>query len=765
MVTRQQDQQDSQQHEGAGKRDPHGQQQPAPNAHDDHNPQTKGQTRGQKPGAKHGGPSHISDIHGAVTTKYNQVFMLCANTGDMIPDRNGSGLYFRDMCFLDHLELLLSGQHAISLLADAGEGSQAVFELTNPQIELADGRTLPKERLSIKRAYTLHHQINQTIDVHNLDREDVAFDLALRFGSGFQDMLVIRGFLRPPVKRGTICAPAVENSAVTLEYDGADGHARTTALRFSPAPAELRGDTAVFHLHLKPHAVQTITLAIDLKDAGPEKSPTSGGTQTPHTGSGKHSAFDRILATQPKVTTTNPLFDRALRRSLDDVRMLMTASLDDVFVAAGIPWYVALFGRDSCITAFETLAFQPELAPSTLRVLARYQGTEHSAYQDEEPGKILHELRVGETANLHEVPMTPYYGTVDATPWFLMLLAQYTRWTGDMNLFHELRDNVNRALAWMDDNERSTMPGFLTYGSKSERGLVNQGWKDSDNGVVNQDGSLVEPPVALVEAQGYAYQARRDIADLLRHVGENDTAQKLEQQAEALKQRFNERFWVGDTNFYAFAIQRGGRVSQAIASNPGHTLFTRIADDDKAKTVADRLLRDDMFCGWGIRTLSANEVAYNPLDYQVGSVWPHDNALIALGMRRWGFTQHMEQVFTGIFQAATQFTHFRLPEVFDGFSQRQYMRPVEYPVACSPQAWAAGALPMLLTASLGLEPHALTHELHIHRPHLPDWLSQVSISSLKVGDATVDLRYQRDGATTLVAVTGRTGDVDVRVEC
>ncbi|HEX8032793.1 MAG TPA: amylo-alpha-1,6-glucosidase [Ktedonobacterales bacterium] len=341
------------------------------------------------------------------------------------------------------------------------------------------------------------------------------------------------------------------------------------------------------------------------------------------------------------------------------------------------------------------------------------------------------------------------------SPWFLMLAAEYVRWTGDVAFFHQLRDNINRALDWMDENEKEHSHGFLTYGTKSEKGLINQGWKDSDNGIVNEDGSLVEPPVALVEVQGYAYRARRDIADILRMIGDEDSAQTLEQKAEALKQRFNETFWMDDAGFYGFALQRGGRLSRAIASNPGQTLFTGIVTEERARKVADRLMQDDLFCGWGIRTLSEQEVAYNPLDYQVGSVWPHDNALIALGMRRWGETEHLDRLFTGIYEAATQFTDFRLPEVFDGFSLSQYTRPVKYPVACSPQAWAAGALPLLLQSALGLQPHAMRKMLYIYRPHLPQWLGDVTVRSL---------RCSREGDTTLVAVLKREGDVMVQVE-
>lgn len=733
---------------------------------DDQKQRQQEHSQGLKPGIKHGSASGISDIHGAVTTKYNQVFMLTDERGDILPDSHGFGLYFRDMRYLDHLELRLGNQHTISLLADAGKGSECVFELTNPQMKLSGGRTIPKERLSIRRSYTLHHAVTHCIAVRNLDREEVAFDLTLIFASDFDDMLVIRGFLPGPEKRGTVHPPQMKGkTTLLLAYDGADKHQRTTAIEFSPAPDETGDDgTITYHVRLEPGQTKTLKLDMKLGDAGPDSDHRHSGSQTTRSGAEKHSAFDKALAVHPQIETSNPLFDRALQRSLDDVRLLATANGNDVLVAAGIPWYVALFGRDSCITAFETLAFQPELARSTLDVLARYQGTTHNAYQDEEPGKILHELRVGEAANLHEVPMTPYYGTVDATPWFLMLTAEYVRWTGDLDFFHQMRDNVNRGLAWMDENEDEHLRGFLTYGTKSEKGLINQGWKDSDNGVVNEDGSLVEPPVALVEVQGYAYRARRDIAEMLRVIGDTDSAQALEQKAEALKQRFNERFWMDDENFYGFALQRGDRLSRAIASNPGQTLFTGIVTEERARAVADRLMRDDIFCGWGIRTLSAHEVAYNPLDYQVGSIWPHDNALIALGMRHWGATDYLDRIFTGIYQAATHFTDFRLPEVFDGFSQSQYTRPVKYPVACSPQAWAAGALPLLLQTALGLEPRATKKMLFIHRPYLPAWLSDVTVHSLRVGDAMIDLRYSREADTTLVAVLKREGDIVVQVE-
>ncbi len=708
--------------------------------------------------------THISDIREATTTKYNQVFLLTNSAGDILPQDHGYGMYFRDTCYLDQMELRLQGELGVPLLADASAGSQAVYELTNPSLKLPDGHTLSKERLSVRRAFSLRENLTQTITINNLDQVAVEFDVELRYASHFTDMFTIRG--SKPGKRGNLLQPETHHAKVVLEYDGADGHKRTTTLKLSPTPDELDGQKATYHIKLKPDTHITLTISYELEDEDQHGGEEGAGKQSDRSGAGKHASFADELAKTPRIETSNALFNRALARSLADLRMLATANLDDLYLAAGIPWYVALFGRDSCITAFETLAYHPALAQSTLRILAQYQGTKYDSFQDEEPGKIPHELRVGERANLHEVPMIPYYGTVDATPWFLMLLGEYIRWTGNLDLFKELGDNVQRALQWMDTNEADPhdIPGYLSYGSRSEKGLLNQGWKDSDNGIVNTDGSICEPPIALVEVQGYAYQARRAMANLYEITGDHDRAAQLNRQANDLKQRFNDDYWLGDDTGYALCLQRNRRPSGAVASNAGQTFFTDVVSSAHTHAVAHRLMRDDMFCGWGVRTLSASEKAYNPLDYQTGSVWPHDNALIALGMRRQGFTQQMDAIFSGIFQAATHFKEFRLPEVFDGFSLQQYPRPVHYPVACSPQAWAAGALPLLLQTALGLEPDALHQTLRIHRPHLPDWLANVTIHSLRVGDATIDLEYRQEQGTTFVAVLGRHGPVDVSVQ-
>lgn len=718
--------------------------------------------------AEHHGGHEESNLRHALTLKRDQVFLLTTQTGDIHQHDPGYGVFFHDMCYLDQLELLIGGQPLVPLLADAGADDAAVYELTNGQLTLAEGDTIEQSRISVRRLYHIAEDITQEVEIRNLDRDPHTLDVDFRLSASFTDMLVLRGFLKGPIERGDLREPDAQGHTLTFRYDGADKHIRTTRVTFTAAGAHLDPTGATYRLKLKSGERKRITMRIELEDVdATHGSHRKGPNDTPHTHERARAQFEQTLSGRPVIETNLPRFDEALTRALDDLRMLATSHGSDVYVAAGAPWYVALFGRDSCIAAFETLAYYPRLASATLDILARYQGTRYDEWRDEQPGKILHEFRVGEAAHLNEVPMTPYYGTVDATPWFLILLHAYVQWTGDMALFERLRHNVERAIDWMKSNCSEPIKGYLSYGTRSEGGLINQGWKDSSNGVVNADGSLVQPPVALVEVQGYAYRAYRATADLYRlaHAhGDDHRADQLEQAAADLMERFNHDFWMHDEGYYAFALERNGVKAEAIASNPGQALFTGIVTPERAQAVAQRLMADDMFAGWGIRTLSANAVAYNPLDYQVGSVWPHDNALIALGLKRCGFASEMERVFTGIFDAANTFPQLRLPELFDGFSRERYAKPVPYPQACSPQAWAAGALPLMLQEALGLDPCAPRHMLSIRQPHLPAWLDKLELRGLRVGESEVDLSYRRDGDTTLVAVPRHTGDLDIAVE-
>ncbi|MGH7359795.1 MAG: amylo-alpha-1,6-glucosidase, partial [Candidatus Rokuibacteriota bacterium] len=395
-----------------------------------------------------------------------------------------------------------------------------------------------------------------------------------------------------------------------------------------------------------------------------------------------------------RVRAPNPLFERVLQRALLDLHLLRSHLDGHDYFAAGIPWFVTLFGRDAAIAGLQTLGYGSAMARQTLRLLARYQATEVDDYRDAAPGKILHELRRGELARLGAIPQSPaYYGSVDATMLFLILAAEYVAWSGDLGLARELKPNLDAALGWMAA-EADAAGGYLHYAGEYENGLVNQGWKDSGNAIVNADGTLVEPPVALCEVQAYAYRAWRQSARLLRALGDPDAAAPLDRRADALRSRFAQDFWDDRLHCYVLARQAGGRPAAVVASNAGQVLWGEVAPAEQADRLAERLLAPDMYSGWGIRTLSAESRAYNPMSYHLGSVWPHDNSLILAGFRRYGLDAAALRLFDGLFDAASNFRDYRLPELFCGYRREESAdRPIPYPVACSPQAWAAGALP------------------------------------------------------------------------
>jgi glycogen debranching enzyme len=692
----------------------------------------------------------VADLGGTLTTKSGVVFALCTADGDIDLSRNpGHGIYFHDMRYLDTAVMRLNQAPLSVLLADAN-GRCSVCELTNADIQLRSGRMLPKERIGIRRERTLGDPVRETVVLRSYAARELDFDFEIELGCSFDSMFTVRG--APPGKRGRLHRPRWKAGRLLLEYAGADQRRRTTSIGFDPPPDEHHAGKVLYRVQLAPGESATIRIDTHLLDEGrgqleerPAGAPDSQPLQTVN------------------LTTDNDLFNRVLARSFDDLRMLLMSERKHLFFAAGVPWFVALFGRDSLLTALEILPYDASVSAHTLRLLAAYQGDRQDDSRDEQPGKILHELRAGEQAHLKEVPQSPYYGTVDATPLFLVLLGEYVRWTGDLGLFHELRDNVRRALAWIDGQGDSDGDGFVDYTTRSKQGFRNQGWKDSGNSIVNSDGSVAEPPIALVEVQGYVYRGKSSLATVARASGDSAWAEKLEAEADDLRRRFRDAFWSPELGYLALALQEGGRRAEAVASNAGQALWTGIVSPEHVDGIAGNLLGDALFSGWGVRTLASTEAAYNPIDYQVGSVWPHDTAMIMAGLKGCGRDAEAGRVFTGLFEAAARFPHYRLPEVFAGFSRQDHPVPVRYPVACNPQAWAAASIPFMLASALGLEPNALEGRLEIARPALPPWLSEVTVRGLRVGQATIDLRYRRVGDDTLVAVLGRTGDVDVVV--
>ncbi len=707
----------------------------------------------------HGQPSVRPRVVEPVVIKHSAVFLLCTATGDVLSDTE-QGLYYHDMRYLCGQTLLLDGLTPVPLLADSSPGGSATFEMTNPDLEDDDGIRVRKETLGIRREKHIGRTYTEKIMVDNYAGDRAEFVLSLAYEADFVDMFTVRGV--HPKQRGTLHKPEWRKHVLSFRYDGADGHERSTSVRFSRDPDQRQGTTAVYHVVVEAKQRWELMITSELVD---------------HAGDGTirqsddEAQTDDVVGVGPEavtggmeISTSNTLFDQILQRSFKDLTMLTTYQHGQRFFAAGVPWYVALFGRDSLVTAIEIAAYNPSVAAHTLRALASHQGDRVDDWRDEQPGKILHELRVGEMANLDEVPQTPYYGSIDSTLLFLILMGIQSAWTGTLDLFRELRDNVKMALAWIDNYADTDGDGLIDYHTRSPKGLRNQGWKDSGNGIVMEDGSLAEPPIALPEVQGEAYLAWMMIADLYQRDGDRATAQALRERASKLRAAFNRGFWLPDLKYFALCRQADGRFSRSIASNPAHALWTGIVDARHARSVVRRVLADDMFTGWGVRTLSSGDRSYNPVDYQVGTVWPQDNAFIVAGMHRYGFTAEAGQVFTGMMEAASQFEHFRLPETFAGYDRGYSARPVPYPVACSPQAWAAGAIPYMLQTALGLHPDAFNARLRVERPRLPEWLDWVIVKGLRVGDAELDLRYERSGASTLIAVLNKHGSLTVTVE-
>ena len=718
--------------------------------------------------------THSPDLGGTTTLKSGSLFMVTQTSGDL-PGHSarmgphGLGLYFHDTRFLDEKRMHVNGRPMTLLFESADLGDRCTRELTNPELPVLRGEgTIHKEVIGLHVDTTLNGEVREVLMFRNFSRERVEVTLTLAYGSDFGDMFSVRGM--KPGARGRLDEPHAENGVLRLGYTGADHRRRTTEITFDPSPASIGGACATFHLILDPACAQRLEVVFRLSDEplseahnGLEVSPEAGAKQVADI-----SGLLGLPSSRVRLRTSNELFNRVMRRSFSDLAMLETRQGGDLFFAAGVPWYVALFGRDSIITALETLAFAPDVGRATLMVLARHQGTERNPERDEEPGKILHELRVGEMAQLGEVPFTPYYGTVDATPLFLVLLGEYLQWTGDIECFAMLRPQVDAALDWLEHDGDPDHDGLFEYVSQASDGLVNQGWKDSYNAIVNADGSLATPPVALVEMQGYVFRAFRAVANVYRATADGERAALLERRADEVRDRFEEAFWSPETGNYALALQGepgSKRLAAVDASNQGQALWGGIVADAHAGAVRDSIMDPDRLnAGWGVRTLSQAAAAYNPFDYQTGAVWPHDSALVAVGLRSYGFDEDALEIFTGLYEAATRFDLYRLPELFAGFDRATYGRPVRYPVACSPQAWAAGSLPYLLTSVLGIVPDAFARTLHVIRPRLPEWLDWVEIKGLTVGASHVDLRFERFGDISLAAVTSKSPHMQVKIE-
>lgn len=717
-----------------------------------------------------GASSTTQDISDAVVIKDGNIFFLAEQNGNVpLGDGHGLGLYYHDCRYLDGYELRITGLEPVVLVATALHGFKAIVQLTNPDIPQGNGGLLHKESIGVKWERIVDgatQSLYDAIAFENFTLGAIELPVSFAFSASFEDVFVVRGIHAANVG-GLVQPPAWEGDRLRFVYKGADGIYRSVTVHVAPMPRSTEDTTAHFRVALQPRGTARILVTLVVTESSQRNAVKPSSFHRPNVDRLKEQlrqSQQRWHSGATSVVTDNLALNQTLERSLDDLRLLRSHIAEHHYIAAGVPWYVTLFGRDSIIASLQMLMFDPRIAEETLRVLVHYQGKERDDARDEEPGKILHELRVGELARTGEIPYTPYYGTVDATPLFLVLLGRHAQWTGDLALFDQLRGHVEAALKWIAHQGDSNGDGYLNYAGKTQHGLANQGWKDSGDAIVNADGSLATPPIALVEVQGYVYLAKRLMAQLYRRDGNGNIADRLEREAMELRDRFNRDFWIADKGIYALALQAEQRPATVVASNAGHALWSGIADADKARKTMERLMADDMFSGWGVRTLASTERRYNPVSYHVGSVWPHDNGIIAAGFRRYGFDDAAHRIFAAILEAALNFNHYRLPELFSGFARDEYEVPVRYPVACHPQAWGAGTLPYLTETLLGLQPNAFERRLRIVRPDLPEGVDRLTAKGLRVGSARVDLQFDRGRAGVSVRVLKTEGTLDVPVE-
>jgi len=687
--------------------------------------------------------------------KYGDTFVVLDSRGN-IGGASG-GLFHRDTRHLSRLELRVNDGPPLLLGSNVRDDNSAFFvDLTNP--DLMDGQriVMEKDRVHILRTIFLWRDTAyQRLGVRNYGDQAIDLRLAIHFESDFADLFEVRGARRD--RRGTASAKLHGDDRVILSYNGLDGKVRGTALNFDPPPDELTTSSAVYELHLKPGEMRPLFIAVscDRTDALPL--PFLRGLIA------ARREMRESTRARTSVQTSNERFNAVLCRSAADLAMLMTDTPQGRYPYAGIPWYSTTFGRDGLITALQMLWWSPEVARGVLRRLAAYQATTTDPLADAQPGKILHEMRSGEMAALREVPFGLYYGSVDATPLFVLLAGLYLERTGDTQTIVELWPNIEAALAWIDGPGDPDGDGFVEYKRASEQGLANQGWKDSYDAIFHADGRLAEGEIALVEVQGYVYAAKRMAARCARRLNLEAAAQRLDHEASRLAERFEAAFWCPELETYALALDGAKVPCRVRTSNAGQVLFTGIAAADRARSVAKELLQPRFFSGWGIRTVAKDEVRFNPMSYHNGSIWPHDNALIALGLARYQCKPAVDTLLGGLFNAATYMDQSRLPELFCGFQRQRGHGPTLYPVACSPQAWASATPFTLLEASLGLEFDPFNGEIRLRNPRLPQFLDEVTLRDLQLSSSSVDLRVRRHGDTVSLDTTRISGDIRVSI--
>jgi glycogen debranching enzyme len=706
-------------------------------------------TDGEPPHPHSVQPGRESLDDGVRVIKDGEGFAVFDRHGDAVPGRSSHGLYHDGTRHLSMLILSIAGCRPLLLKSTIHTDNVLLaIDLTNPDcpdLEI-EADTVHVFRAKVLRDGTLHERLR--ITNHGMTR--VRLPVTFRLGADFVDLFEVRGSHR--ARRGKHLEPKLGDTTLRFGYVGLDDVVRITDVTCCPRPTHVTAGAIELEVELEPKAEVKVELAI-----------TCAGSQSGIVVPGERATFDEAYqerkhsrslrrARCPRIHSSVASFDRWIDRSMADVYMMLSDTGHGAYPYAGVPWYSTVFGRDGILTALSMLWADPLMARGVLHVLAATQAAERDDVRDAQPGKIVHELRTGEMAALGEIPFGRYYGTVDATPLFVVLAGAYLERTGDLHTLRQLWPHIEQALGWVDANASTSPSGFVSYAATNASGLVQQGWKDSTTSVFDHDGRLVDPPIALCEVQGYVYAARRAAATIARALGNEARAHALDEAAEGLRARFEQAFWLPELGTYALALDGDGQPCRVWTSNPGHCLWSGIASPERAAQVGAMLLDPRMFSGWGVRTLATHEARYNPMSYHNGSVWPHDTALCAAGLARYGMTDGALAILSGLHDASSFMDLHRMPELMCGFARKDGQGPTMYPVACSPQAWAAAAPMLILASCLGLTVDGARRTARVVTPALPTWIDWIAIDGLAVGDATVDLRFARAHGNGVVEV-------------
>ena len=692
--------------------------------------------------------------------KHDDTFAVFDRYGDIGAFGTGTeGLYHEGTRYLSKFHLRVNGRRPLLLSSQVQDDNDLfVADLTNPDVPLNDEQLLLRDLVHLFRSRFLWNGTwHERIRIWNHHNVNVKFSLTLDVESDFADIFEVRGTHR--VKRGTRLPPVIADREMRLGYRGLDDEERWAIIECGEPPQAMTGDQVRFDYDLQPHSPVVLSFAIRCERQRQPVPPVAFAIAQ----SQSIAEIEAASGHYATVDSSSERFNLWARRGAADLRMLVSKTPEGPYPYAGVPWFSTPFGRDGIITALQTLWINPQIARGVLEFLAATQADAVTPEQDAEPGKILHEARSSEMARTGEVPFGRYYGSVDATPLFIILADAYFRRTGDRVFLATVWPHVERALAWIDDYGDRDQDGFVEYARQSSLGLIQQGWKDSTDAIFHADGSLAQPPIALCEVQAYVYEARRGAARMAQALEDTGRAKRLAEQAERLRVAFEERFWSEEKSTYALALDGHKQPCRVRTSNAGHCLFGGIADPKRARRVAETLVGPEMFSGWGIRTVSSVESRYNPMSYHNGSVWPHDNGLIAAGFARYGFDDLIGAPFGGLFEASMAMEGHRLPELFCGFHRRRGQKPTLYPVACSPQAWSSGVIFHLLQSCLRMSVDADRRRLCLDRPTLPPFLTYIRLLNLHLAFGEVDLLLEQQPREVAVTVLRQQGDFEVLV--